>query len=70
MDFNRLGYILYRVNHSIWFGLGLFHTNSIEGAWNLNKRLTDCFTGLNGNIFYVNLCHDYNDEDYFNGYIC
>ena len=31
-DFNRLGYILYRVNHSIKFGQGLFNTNSIEGV--------------------------------------
>ena len=70
LDFNRLGYILYQVNHSIWFGQGLFNTNSIEWAWSLLKRLTDCFTGLNGNIFYLNLHHDLDDEDYFNGYIC
>ena len=69
LDFNRLGYILYRVNHSIWFGHELFHTNSIEGAWSRLKRLADCFTGLNGNIFYLNHRHDFNDEDYFNGYI-
>ena len=26
-DFQNLGYVLKRVNHSIWFGYGLFHTN-------------------------------------------
>ena len=25
------GYILHKVNHSVWFGSGLFHTNNIEG---------------------------------------
>ena len=69
-DFNRLGYILYGVNHSIWFGQGLFNTNSIVGVLSRLKRLTDCFNGLNGNIFYLNLHHDFNNEDYFNGYIC
>jgi len=29
-DFNNLGYILKRVNHSIWFGAGSLHTNTIE----------------------------------------
>ena len=55
LDFNRLGYFLYRVNHSIWLGQGLFYTNSIEGVWNNLKRLTDYITGLNGKIFYLNL---------------
>ena len=29
--FEEKGFILHRVSHSIWFGSGLFHTNSIEG---------------------------------------
>ena len=29
--FEEKGFILHRVNHIIWFGSGLFHTNSIEG---------------------------------------
>ena len=32
-DFKNLGYLLHRVNHSIWFGKGHFHTNTIEGLW-------------------------------------
>ena len=27
-DFEGLGYLLHRVNHSIWFGRGMFHTNT------------------------------------------
>ena len=42
----------------------------LKNFWSSLKRLTDCFTGLNGNIFYLNLHHDFNDKDYFNGYIC
>jgi len=50
-DFNNLGYKLYKINHSVWFGRGNFHTNSIEGTWSKIKRLTRSFNGLNGNIF-------------------
>ena len=45
-DFKDMGYILHRVNHSVWFGQGLFHTNSIEGLWSQIKRLSNNFSGL------------------------
>ena len=32
-DFKQKGFYLHRVNHSIWFGSGLFHTNNVEGLW-------------------------------------
>ena len=32
-DFNNMGFTLYKVNHSIWLGEGMFHTNAIEGIW-------------------------------------
>ena len=67
-DFNNLGYKLYKVNHSIWFGQGHFHTNSIESTWSRLKRLTRSFNGLNGNIF--NTKKDFDNEEYFNGWIC
>jgi hypothetical protein len=37
-DFNSSGYILHRVNHSVWFGQGSFHTNNIEGVLSRVKR--------------------------------
>ena len=40
------GYILHRANHSVWFGQGLFHTNSIEELWSQIKRLSNNFSGL------------------------
>ena len=67
-DFNNLGYKLYKVNHSVWFGQGHFHTNSIESTWSRLKRLTKSFNGLNGNIF--NTKKDFNNKDYFDGWIC
>ena len=30
-DFYDSGYILNKVNHSVYFGQGLFHTNIVEG---------------------------------------
>ena len=45
-----MGFKLNKVNHSIWFGTGLFHTNTIEGLQGQIKRLSNNFTGLNFNI--------------------
>ena len=48
-DFRNMGYILKRVNHSIWFGYGSFHTNNVEGLWSQIKRITNNFSGLSIN---------------------
>ena len=69
-DFNQMGFILHRINHSISFGQGINHKNTVEGIWSRLKRLCDCFNGLNGKQFYFNNNHNLNDYDYFNGYIC
>ena len=69
-DFNSMGFILHRINHSISLDQGINHTNTIEGIWSCLKRLCDCFNGLNGKQFYFNNIHNTNDTDYFNGYIC
>ena len=63
-----MGYILYRVNHSVWFGKRHFHTNYIESTWSGLKRLTRSFTGLSGNIF--NTKKNLNNCEYFDGWIC
>ena len=67
-DFNNLGYILHKVNHSIGFGYGQYHTNSIESTWGKLKRLTHSFNGLNGNVF--NTRQNLNNQDYFDWWIC
>ena len=69
-DFNRLGFILYRVNHSQWFGQGNFHTNTVEGVWSQLKRLTHNFNGINGKLYYSDNIDEINTEIYFNSWIC
>ena len=36
-EYNNLGFKLHKVNHSVWFDQGHFHTNSIEGTWSRIK---------------------------------
>ena len=45
--FRDYGYILKRVNHSVWFGYGNFHINNLKGLWSQIKRLTNNFSGIN-----------------------
>ena len=69
-DFKRLGFILKKVNHSVWFGYGLFHTNTVESLWNRIKAYTHNFTGIS--IENLNKEFD-NDEtliqEYLDGWI-
>ncbi len=46
-DFNGMNYILHCVNHSVWFGQGMFHTNTVEGLWSCLKRISNGFSGIN-----------------------
>ena len=48
-NFRQYGYILKRVNHSVWFGYGYFHTNNIEGLWSQIKRLSNNFSEISIN---------------------
>ena len=38
------------MNHSVWFGQGMFHTNSIEGLWSSIKPISNNFAGINFKI--------------------
>ena len=42
-DFSALGFKLNKLNHSVWFGQGLFHTNTVEGLWSQIKRILTTF---------------------------
>ena len=66
-DFNNCGYILNRVNHSVWFCQRSFYTNNIQGVWSKIKRWTNDFSGLNGNVMHKLKIKGINSEDYFNG---
>ena len=70
-DFKEMGYILKRVNHSVWFGYGLFHTNNIESLWGQIKRYTNNFSGLSID-FLKSKFNENNDliKEYLDGWIC
>ena len=68
--FEEEGYKLHRVNHSIWFGSGLFNTKSIEGLWSQIKRLTKDFSGLTVNMLSKLENKGINIKDYFDSWIC
>ena len=70
-DFNEMGYILKRINHSVWFGIGLFHTNNIESLWGQIKRYTNNFSGIS--IESLNSKFNNNEaliKEYLDGWIC
>ena len=69
-DFNQLGFILHRINHSLWFAQGSFHTNTIEGVWSRLKRLTYNFCGISGFTLKKFAEKGINVNDYANGIIC
>ena len=63
-SFRDQGYILKRVNLSVWFGYGNFHTNNIEGLWSQIKRLITI-----GSINEI--CQTEKEKkDYLNNWIC
>ena len=70
LTFKEAGYKLHRVNHSVWFGSGLFHTNSIEGLWSQLKRLTKDFSGLTIEKLSKLEAKGLNIKDYLNSWIC
>ena len=69
-DFNPKGYILFKVNHSVWFGTGTFHTNTIEGVWSNIKIITNNFNGINGSIYNKFKNNEIEFYNYINGLIC
>ena len=68
--FNAKGFFLHSVNHSIWFGQGLFHTNTVEGLWACIKRITNNFSGLIFNILSNLENEGINVSDYIDNWSC
>ena len=70
-DFSNLGFILKRINHSVWFGTGYLHSNTIESLWHQIKSINNNFTGLS--VVKLKLMFN-NDENmiinYLDGWIC
>ena len=69
-DFKEHGYLLHRVNHSVWFGSGLFHTNNVEGLWSQIKRLCFDFSGLTFKLLEKVEKKGINPKDYLDDWIC
>ena len=69
-DCNDMGFILHRVNHSIWFGRGSFHTNTVEGLWAAIKRITRNISGLNFKVLYDITKEGYDASKYIDDRIC
>ena len=44
--FKEKGFLLKKMNHSVWFRYDDFHTNSIEGLWPQLKRVSHYYTGI------------------------
>ena len=63
-DFNQIGFILHRINHSLWFVQGSFHTNTKEGVWSRLIRLTNIFCGISGFTLYKFVGKGINVNDY------
>lgn len=69
-DFKNKGSYLHRVNHSIWWGSGLFNTNTIEGLWSQLKRISNYFSGVNFNVLNNLEEKDVYVRDYLDGWVC
>ena len=58
------------VNHIVWFGQGLFHTNTVEGLWSQIKRLTKNFSGITFSMVEKLESNGVNIKNYFDAWIC
>ena len=68
--FAEYGYTLNRVNHSLWFGIGNFHTNTIEGLWSTLKRILNNFAGLSFKLIDALEKDEIEITDYINDWLC
>ena len=70
-DFKDMGYLLKRVNHSIWFGYGLFHTNTIESLRGQIKRNTNNFSSISIEALKTKFNNNKIEiKENFDGWIC
>ena len=69
-DFKRLGFILKKVNHSVWFGYGLFHTNTVESLWSQINTYAHNFIGISIENLNKEFNNDENQiQEYLDGWI-
>ena len=69
-DFEALGYKLNKVNHSVWFGQGLFHTNNVKDLWSQLKRISHDSSSINFKILEDAKKNGDNAREYIDNWIC
>ena len=70
-DFENLRLILKRVNHSVWFGIGSLHTNTIESVCHQIKSISNNFTGLSIELLKKTFNNDESEiTKYLDGWLC
>ena len=69
-DFAARGFLLHRVNHSVQFGFGSFHTNKVEGLWSCLKCLSNHFSGITFDTLDKLEKEGKNPSDYIDDWIC
>ena len=58
------------MNHSVWFGAGILHTNTTESLWHSIKSITNSFSGLSIESLKKKFNSNDNDiTDYIDGWI-
>ena len=56
--------------HIVWFGKGLFHTNTIESLWLQIKRIANDFLGIINNLINNLESEGIDWKEYLDGWIC
>ena len=70
-DFINLVLILKSVNHSVWFGIGSLHTNTIESLWHQVKSITNNFMGLSTELLKKTFNNDESEiTKYLDAWLC
>jgi len=54
----------------VWFGSGLFQSNTVEGLWAQIKRLCNNFAGINFHLLDNLANNGISPKEYLDGWIC
>ena len=69
-DFTVRGFLLHKVNHLVWFGFGLFHTNKVEGLWSCLILLSNHFSGIPSETLGKLIKEGKNPSNYIGDWVC
>ena len=69
-DFLEMDYVLHKVYHSILYGQGIIHINTVESFWSQIKYLSKDFSGINFNLLDNLVSKGISARDLLNDLIC